>query len=91
MGAWDAGLGLTRDVITRATILVRLLYASLTWCGLMSTGDVDRVEGLLKGVQNGDFLPAEAPTATHNIMADVAYAPSLLPLSGIGMMSFLNY
>jgi hypothetical protein len=57
---------------TRATTLARLLYASPAWWGLMSSSEVDRVEGLMRRVKRAGFLPQDAPTATQ--MAEAADA-----------------
>ena len=68
--SWYPGQAL--HVVTRATTIARLLYASPAWWGLMSAGEVDRIERFLGRVKRAGFLPLDAPTA--NSMAEVADA-----------------
>jgi len=59
-------------VITRATTVARLLYASPAWWGLLSAGEVDRIERFLGRVRRAGFLPSDSPKAA--IMAESADA-----------------
>ena len=64
--------GQALHVVTRATTIARLLYASPAWWGLLSAGEVDRIERFLRLVKRAGFLPLDAPTA--NSMAELADA-----------------
>src|SRR6218665_3485533 len=54
-------------VITGATTVARLLYASPAWLGLTSAKDRDRLEQFLRRIQRMGFLHAETPTIAEMV------------------------
>jgi len=57
-------------LVSRATTVARLLYASPAWWGLLSAEEVDRIERFMRRVKRTGFLPPDAPSA--NCMAETA-------------------
>src|SRR5688572_17533322 len=49
-------------VVTRATTMARMMYASPAWWGYMEAGDRDRLERFTQRLRSAGFLPGDAPT-----------------------------
>ena len=49
-------------VVTSATTMARMMYASPAWWGYMGAGDRDRLERFTQRLRSAGFLPGDAPT-----------------------------
>src|SRR6218665_4186159 len=65
--------------VTRATMVVRLLYASPSWFGFLKAADLHRLENLIRRAKCGNYLPEDGPSfASLATLADNSLFQSIV-------------